>query len=281
MTEDRFDRNERLFGKDGQARLRHTQVAVMGAGGLGSIVATELALLGVGAVDIVDLKDLSLSNRNRLMGAREDDPIPGSPKVSLAERNIHLIDSQIKVTARHENILSPEGLDAIKHADYVVGCVDKDGVRFFLNEACLAYGKTLIDLATDAPGSGEFGGRVAVVGGDRGCLYCLELLDLKDARHFFSTDMMLENERAVYGVPTDALDETGPSVVSVNGVVASLGVTALMVLVVGMSIPYTVQTYYGHKGTVTRQKPPAPDNCYYCKSIQSLGDKAALDRHFK
>ena len=54
MTEDRFDRNERLFGKDGQARLRRARIAVMGSGGLGSIVAVEIALLGVGAVDIVD-----------------------------------------------------------------------------------------------------------------------------------------------------------------------------------------------------------------------------------
>lgn len=280
MTEGRFDRNERLFGRDGQTCLRRARIAVMGSGGLGSIVATEIALLGVGAVDIVDCQELSHSNRNRYMGVWTNDPIPGSLKVTLAKRHIHLIDDKIEVTSRHENILSPKGLDAIKRADYVIGCVDKDGVRFFLNEACLAYGKMLIDLATDVPEPGAFGGRIAIVGGSRGCLHCLNLLDPQDIRRFLSTEKMLENEDAVYGVPATVLDEAGPSVVSVNGVVASLGVTALMALVTGMDVPYTVQTYYGHRGTVSREKPPPSDNCHYCKNVQGLGDKAALNRYF-
>ena len=41
MTEDRFDRNERLFGKEGQARLRRTQVVIMGTGGLGVCAAGQ------------------------------------------------------------------------------------------------------------------------------------------------------------------------------------------------------------------------------------------------
>ena len=280
MTEGRFDRNERLFGKDGQARLHRTRIAVMGSGGLGSIVAAEIALLGVGAVDVVDCKELSGSNRNRCMGVWEKDPIPGSPKVALTKRHIHLIDGKIEVTTRHEDILSSAGLDSIRHADYVMGCVDKDGVRFFLNEACLAYGKPLIDLASDAPESGVFGGRVAIVGGNRGCLHCLGLLDPQDVRHFLSSVEMRENEEAVYGIRSAALDEAGPSVVSVNGVIASLGVTALMAFVTGMDVPYTVQTYYGHRGTVSRKKPSPPDDCHYCKNVQGIGCKANLDRYF-
>lgn len=252
----------------------------MGCGGLGSIVAAEIALLGVGAVVIVDCEELSRSNRNRYMGAWENDPIPGSAKVALAKRHIHLINAEIEVMARHEDILSLAGLDAIKQADYVMGCVDKDGVRFFLNEACLAYGKTLIDLASDAPEPGKFGGRVAIVGENRGCLHCLELLDPQEVRRFLSSVEMRENEEAAYGIQTAVLDEAGPSVVSVNGVVASLGVTALMALVTGMDMPYTLQTYYGHRGTVNRGMPSPPDSCYFCKNVQGLGCKANLDRYF-
>ena len=44
MTEDRFDRNERLFGKEGQTALAADSViAVMGAGGLGSHVIAQTA----------------------------------------------------------------------------------------------------------------------------------------------------------------------------------------------------------------------------------------------
>ena len=88
MTEDRFDRNERLFGKEGQIRIRQTRIAVMGVGGLGSLVIAQTALLGVGSIVAVDREEVSISNRNRYFGVWHTDPIPGSPKVMLAKREV-------------------------------------------------------------------------------------------------------------------------------------------------------------------------------------------------
>ena len=281
MTEDRFDRNERLFGKEGQVLLRQTRVAVMGAGGLGSHVVAQTALLGVGGIAMVDSEAVSLSNRNRYIGVWHTDPIPGSPKVTLAKRHVHLIDPETAVTPIEDDILSAAALEAIKGADYVFGCVDNDGARFFINEACLAYEKPLIDLASDAPEPGVFGGHVAIVTGCRGCLHCFDLLDPNDVRRLFSPTEMIENEAAVYGIKASAFAETGPSVVSVNGVVASLGVTAFMALVTGMQPPYTFQTYYGNRGIVTRQTMTVADDCYYCSVVRGQGDKADLDRYFR
>ena len=115
MPDDRFDRNERLFGKDGQARLRKTQVLIMGAGGLGSHVIAQTALLGAGSIGTVDRQDLSLSNLNRYVGAWHTDPIPGTPKVELAERHVHLIDPSIEVTAINDEIVSDAALEALRH----------------------------------------------------------------------------------------------------------------------------------------------------------------------
>ncbi len=280
MTEDRFDRNERLFGKEGQARLRQTRIAVMGAGGLGSHVIAQTALLGVGGITTVDRQDIALSDRNRYIGVWHTDPIPGSPKVALAKRHIHLIDPGIAVTPIKDDILSTAGLKAIKGADFVFGCVDNDGVRFFINEACVAYEKPLIDLASDVPEQGVFGGHVAIITGGHGCLHCLDLLDPDEVRRYLSPAEMIENEAAVYGVKTSALAESGPSVVSVNGVVASLGVTAFMVLATGMQVPYTFQTYRGDRGIVTRKTVTAPEECYYCSVVRGQGAQADLQRYF-
>ena len=54
MNEERFDRNIRFFGKQGQARLRSASVAIVGVGGLGLHVAQQLAHLGVGALTLID-----------------------------------------------------------------------------------------------------------------------------------------------------------------------------------------------------------------------------------
>ena len=223
----------------------------------------------------------SLSNRNRYIGVWHSDPIPGSPKVALAKRHAHLIDPAIAVTAIEDDILSAAGLNAIKGADYVFGCVDNDGVRFFINEACLAYEKPLIDLASDVPEPGVFGGHVAIVTGGHGCLHCLDLLDPDDVRRFLSPAEMVENEAAVYGIKASAHAETGPSVVSVNGVVASLGVTAFMALATGTHLPYTFQTYRGDRGIVTRRTITAAEDCYFCSVVRGRGDRADLERYFR
>ena len=281
MTENRFDRNERLFGKEGQARLRQTRIAIMGAGGLGSHVIAQCALLGVGGITVVDRQEVALSDRNRYVGVWHSDPIPGSSKVVLARRHVHLIDPAITVTLIEDDILSRAGLKAIEGADYVFGCVDNDGVRFFINEACVAYEKPLIDLASDVPEPGVFGGHVAIVTGNHGCLHCLDLLDPDEVRRYLSPAEMVENEAAVYGIETSALAEIGPSVVSVNGVVASLGVTAFMALVTGFQTSYTFQTYRGDRGDVTKKAITAREDCYYCSVVRGRGAQADLERYFQ
>ena len=281
MPEERFDRNERLFGKEGQIRIRQTRIAVMGAGGLGSHVIAQTALLGVGGIAAVDHQEVSVSNRNRYIGVWHTDPIPGSPKVMLAKRHVHLIDPAIEVTPLEDDILSAAALKAIKQADYVFGCVDNDGIRFFLNEACIAYQKPLIDMASDVPEPGVFGGHVVIVTGDCGCLHCLDLLDPHDVRRFLASPEMIDNEAAEYGINASALTETGPSVVSVNGVIASLGVTAFMSLATGTPLSYVSQTYRGDHGVVTRRTRTAVKDCHYCSVVRGQGDGANLERYFR
>src|SRR3989442_11484933 len=97
MSVDRFERQERLFGKEGQAKLRAARVAVVGVGGLGTHVVQQLALLGVGELALIDSEELAESNRNRYVGARHDDPIPGTQKVFIGERLTKEIDPTIQI----------------------------------------------------------------------------------------------------------------------------------------------------------------------------------------
>lgn len=53
------------WGLDGQERLKGSSALVVGAGGSGSVVITELALLGVGKITICDFDTVELSNYNR------------------------------------------------------------------------------------------------------------------------------------------------------------------------------------------------------------------------
>ena len=280
-TDNRFDRNERLFGKEGQQALRYTRVAIVGVGGLGTHVVQQLALLGIGELTLIDHEELAVSNRNRYIGARHDDPIPGSSKVRLGQRLSEHIDPSINVSIISERFPSSAALKALRDSDYVFGCVDSDGVRFVLNETCLAYERPYFDLASDVPEPDCYGGRVTFVNGDNGCLYCRELLCETEVRQFLSPAEILDNEDAAYGISRSSLDATGPSVVSLNGVVASLGVTEFMAAVTSIRQPNDYLDYRGDRGTVGRRTVKNTPDCYYCNEVKGQGDAAQIERYIR
>lgn len=279
-SSNRFDRNERLFGRAGQQLLREAEVAVFGIGGLGTHVVQQLAYLGVGCIHVVDHEVLAATDRNRYIGSVHDDAVPGSRKVDLAERLVAGIDPGITVHKVHDAFPSERSLRALLTAGFVFGCLDDDGVRFVLNEACQAYEKMYFDLASDVPEEDRYGGRVTVVGGNAGCLLCRDVLDMDEIRRFLSSPGIVANEAAVYGVPRETLGISGPSVVSINGAIASLGVTEFMACVTRMRKPVPHLIYRAHCGTVARGiDNPRPD-CSCCTRVRGTRSSADIARYF-
>ena len=279
----RFDRQVRFFGREGQERLAAVRVVVVGVGGLGSHIVQQLAFLGVRAIVPIDAQELDLTNRNRLVGAREDDPIPGTRKVDIAERTAKAIDSSIEIEKVFDSFVSERGFDALIDADYVFGCLDSEGARLLLTELCAAYAKPYVDVSSDilADDPVKYGGQVCVALSGNGCLSCMNVLDSAQA----AIDLAGPEERRrladIYGVSSDLLDNAGPSVVSINGVVASLAVTEFMLGVTGLRNPNRLLTYHGLTGKVTvSTDDPLPD-CYYCKGLWGRGDHADVQRYIQ
>ena len=63
--EARFGGIGRLYGRSGLDILRNSRMAVVGIGGVGSWAAEALARSGVGAIILMDLDDLCITNTNR------------------------------------------------------------------------------------------------------------------------------------------------------------------------------------------------------------------------
>lgn len=275
----RHDRNRRLFGEEGQARLLATHVAIAGVGGLGSPIAQHLALLGVGAISLIEPEELDDTNRNRFIGARAKDPVPGSLKVNLVERLITEIDPEIRVEIIPYQLVSPESFAAIKRSHWVIGCFDHDGPRHILNELCSAYAKPYIDLASDVLGASVYGGRVCVAQNGNGCLSCLDLLDRTAVRNYLSTGRDRAAEREIYGVDRALLNGKGPSVSPINGVVASLGAMEFMVAVTQMRAARRVLQFRGHESKVTVSNDQPTADCYYCKGTWNQQAAATVERY--
>ena len=278
---ERFDRNVRFFGKEGQDRLRRASVVVIGAGGLGTHVVQQLAYLGVGQIAVVDHEDLATSNKNRYVSAYAGDPAQGSRKVDLCRRMVRLIDPGIEVLPVFAQLRSHEAFDAIKSAAYTFGCLDNDGARVVLTELCSAYKRPYFDLATEiVPGAQPlYGGRVFASWAGRGCPVCYGLLDLVEARQDLESPAARADRANLYGLQEGDLANVGPSVVSINGVVASLAVTEFAVAVTRLREPHRLLTYRGDLGRVTLSRDEPAADCYYCREVYGLGDRAEVERY--
>lgn len=262
----RYDRNIRLFGAAGQERIATVHVAIVGVGGLGSHVAQQLAYLGVGRFSLIDPDRVDVTNLNRLIGATPEDASDRRLKVDVARRLI--------LAARPDALVTVTG-DAIDKSllqgvDVVFGCLDGDAPRLVLTEASSRLAIPYIDSASDAGEADGFlwyGGRVVVSHDGRRCLSCCGELDQRQlALDAMGPDQHAADE-AIYGVDRSLLEGGGPSVVSVNGVVASLAVTEFLVLVTGLREPIGRLNYHGHRGIVTTPDEVDSSNCYYCSTI--------------
>ena len=264
---DRFDRQRKIFGDEGQKRLATASVGVVGGGGLGSFMLLELAYLGVGKILIVDddCLDDEYSNRNRLVGAWVSH-VPGVPKVQILRDLALLIDCEIEIEVVEAPFENTEAKAALAGVDVVVGCVDHDGPRFAINEFCCEQGLPLIDSASDTIPEEDgvlFGGRVCVATRETGCLVCFGVLDQNEVQEYFELPGQRTDREAIYGVNKDTLANSGPSVITVNGVVASIAATELMVMVTGIRSPIAHQEWRGHMGSLFRVS-DREQGCYYC-----------------
>jgi len=280
MTESRFSRNELLFGKEGQQQIEATSVAIVGVGGLGSHVVQQLAYLGVKTITLIDADTVTLSNINRLVGATEEDI--GCPKVDVLERLVKAIRPETEVTKVKESFISEPGFSRLKNVGLIFGCVDRDAARLILTEFSAAYSKPYLDAATDAGKDGEsWGGRIVFMLPGGSCVYCRGELSQEEVRRYLSTPEEREVEDRIYGVSREALSQTGPSVVSLNGIIASVAVTEFMVLVTGLRRPKTYLQYRGAFGILTTPSDPPLEGCHYCKTLYGKGEVAQVERYIR
>ncbi len=136
-------RTERLLGKDAVEKLGQCRVAVFGIGGVGGFTVEALARGGVGALDLIDHDQVSVSNINRQIIATTK--TVGRDKVDVAEERILEINPSCKVT-KHKVFFLPEteGQFDFSQYDYVVDAIDTVKGKIGLITAAKAAGTPVI-----------------------------------------------------------------------------------------------------------------------------------------
>lgn len=149
---DRFGGIGRLYGSAGLAALGQACVCVVGVGGVGSWVVEALARSGVGALTLVDLDEVCITNVNRQLPALDGGF--GNFKVEEMAKRVKLISPGCRVDARTE-FFNEKTCESILSGgfEFVVDAIDNVRNKVLLIAECCRRGIPIIT-------SGAAGGRL-------------------------------------------------------------------------------------------------------------------------
>jgi len=270
-----YDRQLLVFGKEGQHRIESLKVAIVGLGGIGSIVAEQLVRVGISDLMLVDLDHIEPSNLSRVVGSRWGDGAKHPSKVNVVAQHLKRIRGGLKVEVLKDNAIRQQVLEQLQDRDLLFGCTDNHLSRAMLNRFSHQYIVPLVDMGIrlDAR-QGDISaaaGRVSLVGPGMTCLRCSGHIDPERIR----VESLPEAERAelekegyVQGIQAHV-----PAVISLNATIAGLAVTAGLGLIVNLvgDVPPLGQIYDATTSSIFPIIPKHEAKCDVCSS--SLGLK--------
>jgi tRNA A37 threonylcarbamoyladenosine dehydratase len=133
--ESRFGGIARLYGRDGLQRLRAAHVCVVGIGGVGTWAVEALARSGVGALTLVDLDEICVTNINRQLHALTE--TVGRAKVEAMAERVSAINPGCQVHCEPKFFNAATAGDLLAPPfDYVCDAIDSVTNKVLLLASC-------------------------------------------------------------------------------------------------------------------------------------------------
>ena len=241
-----YDRQVRLFGDRGQEILDGQKVAIIGAGGAGSLINEYLARLGVGHIIAVDFDRLDPTNCPRVVGARPRDLKPWfssrilprllrrqpSCKVAIAKRIAREANPSIRYEAIVGDVTEPTVAERLVDCDAIFLAADSMQARLVVNAICHQYlipaWQVGAKVITDSSGAIQdvFSITRRLIPGES-CLWCNELVNPTRLAEEAANQMQRVAQRYVEDVPA-------PSVITLNAVACAHAVDQYLFTSLGL-----------------------------------------------
>lgn len=133
------------FGEAGQEKLKGSSVLVSRVGGLGSVVAYELAAAGVGKLVLAHAGNVKPSDLNRQLLMTHD--WLGKPRVQSAERRLKDLNPRLEIVTFAENLNADNAERIVGEADLIVDCAPLFPERYAMNREAVRQNKPLVECA--------------------------------------------------------------------------------------------------------------------------------------
>ena len=264
-TETRYGRQVLIPGWD-QKKLSDASVLIVGVGAIGSFVAVNLALSGVGEIILVDMDTIELSNLNRqLLFSGED---VGRSKAIVAAEKLRILNPAIEISC-YDDRVQEVPRTVLEKATIIVACLDTFRARRWVNS--LAY-----DLKTPFVLSGMYAflGQVQIIyPNETPCFECNPLIGQDKLSQACTplgekrkSDREIDYEERELGIPL-------PSIASMSSLIG--GLITQEVIKIAIEIGKTINNYLfidGLNNAFTEIELAKNPNCPIC------GEKYQLEQ---
>ena len=155
------------FSATSQRKLKAASVLVSRVGGIGGLVALQLAAAGIGRLVLASGGPLQPSDLNRQLLQTHDHL--GQPRMDNILRRIRALNPRISLEGHPENISESNATTLVAQADIVVDAAPLFAERFALNRAAVHLHKPMVECAMYA-----WEARITtLLPPQTGCLACL------------------------------------------------------------------------------------------------------------
>lgn len=271
------DRQIRMFGAAGQAVLGMSKVAVVGLGGVGSLVAEYLARLGVGHLVLIDPDSIEDTNLSRVVGATAADAKIKLPKTQIAIRHAREMATNTRIDAISEDVVKESVAETLRDCDFIFLAADSMRARLLVNALVHQYLIPAVQIGAKIrpKASGSLEDAMSAVRHIRprhGCLWCNGLIDPVQLAIEAKTDE--ERKDQAYGV-----NAPNPSVITLNTVGAAHAVNDFLFDFLDLRSQTNGEAYqHFHflKSASQRVIPRRDSNCSECGRRFGMGDAMEL-----
>jgi molybdopterin/thiamine biosynthesis adenylyltransferase len=159
------------FGEQGQQKLKNASVMVSRVGGVGSVVAYELAAAGVGKLVLAHAGDVKPSDLNRQLLMTHD--WIGKPRIESIRRRLLELNPRLEIVGVPENVDESNVAGLVQQCDLIVDCAPLFPERFAMNRQAIEQKKPLVECAMY-----ELEAHITtVIPGESPCLQCIFPVD--------------------------------------------------------------------------------------------------------
>ena len=266
-------RSTLALGLDTLRQVTHDQtIAIVGVGGLGSVIAENLIHSGFQDIHLIDPDRVEITNLNRIVGAYYSDAEQNRLKVEVVKEHLQRINPKAQVGAHPVGIEDEALWPVLLQCDWLIVATDNHFSRYKTQEIALRFGIPLISTGVNITVKDEqitdMSGEIIIArSGDCLCLNCLGRINPTQIAAEQHKDQFIGNELIRRGY-VSGQEVKEPAVKTLNAMIGTMATEALLNQYTQRQAHVPVLVYENNVGAciypddssvIARQK-----NCFHC-----------------